>query len=229
MDVPASAVIGENSSEEDIRSFQALLEEEGVRVISANGGGNLEDPAQVAAIKKRMDLAHRLGARIFVLSCGQKSDEVYRRLHELGDYALSRGLVMALETHPPLITNAEVALETMRKVNHKNVRINFDTANIHYYNQGVDTLDELRKVLDYVVHMHLKDSRKGYKDWFFPAIGEGTIDIPGVFRLCNEAGFFGPFSLEIEGIQGEGDLPFDKRQERIAKSVEYLKKIGVYA
>lgn len=229
MDVPDEAVIGENSKESDIRSFEELLAEQGVRVISANGGGDLEDPAGVESVKRRMDLAHRLGARYFILSCGQKSEEVYKRLHELGDYALSRGLVMALETHPPLITNAEVALETMRKVNHRNVRINYDTANVHYYNENVDTLEELRTILDYVVHVHLKDSRKGFKEWYFPAIGEGTIDIPGLFKLCNDAGFFGPFSLELEGIEGEGDLPLEKRQERVARSVEYLKEIGVYA
>jgi len=229
MDVPDSAVISETSKESDIRSFEQLLADEGVRVISANGGGDLEDPAGVESVKKRMDLAHRLGARTFILSCGQKSETVYERLHELGDYALARGLVVALETHPPLITNAEVALETMRKVNHRNVRINYDTANVHYYNQGVDTLDELRKILDYVVHVHLKDSRQGYKEWYFPALGEGTIDIPGLFKLCNDVGFFGPFSMELEGIEGEGDLSLEQRQERVARSVDYLKSIGVYA
>jgi len=228
MDVPPDAVINERSSEEDIQSFQRLLEAEGVRVISANGGGNLEEREVVESIKKRMQLAHRLGARIFTISCGKSSETVFKHLQELGDFALSHGLVIALETHPPLITNADVALETMRKVNHRNVRINYDTANVHYYNEGVDTLDQLRRILDYVVHMHLKDSRKGYKEWFFPALGEGTIDIPGLFKLCNDAGFFGPFSMELEGIEGEGDLPLEKRQERVARSVEYLKKIGVY-
>lgn len=229
MDIPESAIIGENSGEDDIRSFEQLLAEEGVRVISANGGGDLEDRSGVESVKKRMDLAHRLGARTFILSCGQKSETVYKHLHELGDYALSRGLVVALETHPPLITNAEVALETMRAVNHRNVRINYDTANVHYYNEGVDTLAELKRILDYVVHVHLKDSRQGYKEWYFPALGEGTIDIRGLFKLCNDAGFFGPFSMELEGIEGEGDLTLDQRQERVARSVDYLREIGVYA
>lgn len=228
MDIPQSAVIGESSSEEDISSFVRLLDEEGVRTITANGGGDLEDRAGVDSVKKRMDLAHRLGARTFVLSCGQKSETVYKRLHELGDYALDLGLVVALETHPPLISNAEVALETMRAVGHRNVRINYDTANVYYYNKGIDSVKELEKILDYVVHVHLKDSRKGFEDWYFPALGDGTIDLVGIFKLCNDRGFYGPFSMELEGIQGEGELTLEQRQGRVERSVEHLKKMGVF-
>lgn len=227
--VPADKVIGEASSEEDIASFEQLLKETGVRIITANGGGDLEKREDVEVIKKRIDLAHRLGARTFVVSCPTRSHTVYDNLQEIGDYALRRGVVIALETHPPLVTNAETGLETMRAVNHRNVRINFDTANIHYYNENVDTLAEMEKLLEYIVHVHLKDSRKGYKEWYFPAIGEGTIDMPAIFKRMNEVGFYGPFSLELEGIQGEGELTLEQRQARIVKSMEYLRQIGAVA
>ena len=227
--VPASAVIGEDSSEEDIASFERLLKETGVRILTANGGGDLEKEDDVRRIERRIDLAHRLGARYFVVSCPKRSSLVYDRLQELGDYALARGLVIALETHPPLVTNAAVGLETMRAVNHRNVRINFDTANVHYYNEGVDTLEEIEKLLEYIVHVHLKDSRKGFKEWYFPAIGEGTIDVPGIFARFAAAGFYGPYSLELEGIQGEGELTLEQRQARIVASMAYLRKIGVVA
>lgn len=225
--VPSSAVIGEQSSEEEIASFEALLQETGMRILTGNGGADLEDAAAVDVVKRRMDLAHRLGARTFVLSCPSRSNTVYDRLQELGDYALARGLVIALETHPPLVTNAATGLETMKAVNHRNVRINFDTANVHYYNEGIDTLKEVETLLEYIVHVHLKDSRQGFKEWFFPALGEGTIDIPGLFKLLNGAGFYGPFSMELEGIQGEGELTLEQRQARVVASFNYLKEIGV--
>ncbi len=228
LNVPASAVIGEKSSEEEIASFEELVRANGIRILTGNGGADLEDAAVMDVVKRRMDIAHRLGARTFVLSCPSRSATVYNRLKELGDYALSLGLVIALETHPPLVTNAATGLETMRQVNHRNVRINFDTANIHFYNEGIDTLDEIERLLEYVVHVHLKDSRKGFKEWYFPALGEGTIDLPGLFERLNQAGFYGPFSMELEGVAGEGELTLEQRQARVVSSVEYLKKIGAF-
>ena len=224
--VSADAVIGEGSSEEHIAAFQDVLRQTGVRVLTAIGVADLEVDEEVERTKRRMSLAHRLGARTFVLSCGTRSAQVYKRLQELGDFALSTGLVVALETHPPLVTNAATALETMRQVNHRNVRINFDTANLHYYNEGLDTLAELDRMMEYVVHVHVKESRKGYKEWYFPALGEGNIDLPGLFGRLNDQGFYGPFSLELEGIEGEGDLSLEQRHARVVKSVEYLRKIG---
>ena len=56
--------------------------------------------------------------------------------------------------------------------------------------------------MDYVVHMHLKDSRGGYRDWYFTAMGDGgAVDFARIGEITNNAGFFGPYSLEIEGIQ----------------------------
>jgi inosose dehydratase len=149
----------------------------------------------------------------------------FARLREAGETGALYGVTIVMETHPDMITNADVALETMRGVNHPNVRVNFDTANIHYYNQGVDGIAELKKVLDYVGAIHLKETNGRFKTWFFPAFGEGIVNFNEVFRVLNERKFYGPFTMEIEGVEGE-NLTREQSEERVARSVEHLRKLG---
>jgi len=110
-------------------------------------------------------------------------------------------------------------------VNHRDVRINFDTANIYYYNEGVDVAEEMKKILEYIEGVHLKDSNGKPRTWHFPALGEGIVNFPIVRELLNNRGFFGPFTIEIEGIEGE-NLTLKQTLERMEKSVKHLKKCG---
>ena len=130
-----------------------------------------------------------------------------------------------METHPDLITNAAVAIETMQGVNHPNIRVNYDTANIHYYNHNVDSVEELRKVIDYIGSMHLKDTNGGFETWFFPTFGVGIVDFKAVFDLLATRGFHGPYTMEIEGCAGE-DFNEEETCQRVADSVAYLRNIG---
>ena len=152
-------------------------------------------------------------------------ETAYARLREAGEVAAGHGVTIVLETHPDLITNADVALQTMRGVDHPHVRVNFDTANIYFYNRGVDGVAELRKIVPYVAAVHLKDTDGGYRHWHFPALGEGIVDFAGVFDVLDAAGFAGPCTLEIEGIEGEQKTA-ELVRRRIAQSVDYLRSLG---
>lgn len=152
-------------------------------------------------------------------------DTVYGRLREAGEIARSAGVTIAIETHPDLAHNADVSLATMRGVNHPNVRINYDTANVYFYNRDVDGVEELRRIAEYVAAVHLKDTDGGYRHWHFPALGRGIIPFAEVFQILDAAGFIGPCALEIEGIEGEER---SERQicDRIAESAGYLRGLG---
>jgi len=91
--------------------------------------------------------------------------------------------------------------------------------------QGIDGIEELKKVLEYVEGVHLKDTDGGYKSWHFPALGQGIVDFPTVFRLLNERGMCGPFTIEIEGIGGEETTP-ELVSQRMSRSAQYLRDIG---
>ena len=157
---------------------------------------------------------------------GIDRDFVYGRLQDIGDAAAERGIVVAMETHPDLVTNADVALETMRSVDHPNVRINFDTANVHYYNEGVDSVEQFRRVSHAVAAVHLKDTNGAFQTWHFPALGEGIVDFPSIFEIFGSHGHNGPYTLEVEGIEGESLTRRDV-EERIERSLDYLRDHGL--
>lgn len=176
-----------------------------------------------------LDTAKELGVtRVFTSakSAELDLDYVYGRLQGIGDAAAERGLIVALETHPDLITNADRALETMAGVAHPNVRVNFDTANLYYYNEQTDVLAELRRLVRFVTSVHLKDTNGAYQTWHFPALGEGMIDFGGVFDVLREAGYDGPLTLEIEGVEGEV-FSLEGAQARVEASLAHLEALGV--
>ncbi len=173
--------------------------------------------------------AAALGAKIVFVSAkaGETPlDIVHARLRAAGDAAQSHGVKLAMETHPDLCDHGAKMVETMRAIDHPNVGINFDTANIYYYNEGVDGLAELRTAIDYIVAVHLKDTNGGYKTWYFPTLGEGIVDYPGAFAALNAKGFTGPFTMELEGIQDE-HLDEAQTLARVADSVAYLRGAGL--
>lgn len=158
------------------------------------------------------DVMKTLGAsHLFVsLKPGKlKEKDWVPRLRGVGDIAREYGVLVILETHPPLLSNGDVGITTMQMVNHPAIRINYDTANMYFYNKNIDAIADLKKVLRYVEGVHLKESNKKFKTWYFPGLGEGegSIDFKSVFELLNTrtdpGPMFGPFTLEIEGIKGE--------------------------
>ncbi|MSR64760.1 MAG: sugar phosphate isomerase/epimerase [Verrucomicrobiae bacterium] len=219
-----------------------------LRATSLQGSFDVTDVQCVAKLKPQIAATVEMGAKFLFLSVKRGELDkaaAYARLREAGEIGALYGVTIVMETHPDMITNADVAIETMRGVNHNNVRVNFDTANIHYYNEGVDGVAELKKVLgiisphpsspsrgeekgegvNYVGALHLKETNGKFKTWFFPAFGEGIVNFKEVFRLLNERKFYGPFTMEIEGVQGE-NLTREQTEERVAKSVEHLRKLG---
>jgi inosose dehydratase len=152
---------------------------------------------------------------------------VYERLRQAGEIAKRHGVVIALETHPDMGTNGDVQLETMRQIDHPNVRVNFDTGNITFYNKGTTAVAELRKIIDFVATVELKDHDGQYKTWTFPPLGQGKVDFPEVLRILREHHYTGPLTLEVEGIEG---VPWDERQTKkaIAESAAYIRSLGTF-
>jgi len=226
--VPAEVTLNENSSPEQVRETIERLNAAGVRASSCNGGGDATTEEGRRSLKKRLDIAAQLGARWFTGSFGHVDDKraLYDSVLEIADYAERLGVLICLETHPPLVTNADEGIATLQDLKHDNVRINWDTANIYYYNENIDGEEQLRKIAPYVGHVHLKDSRKGYRDWYFPALGDGLIDFALVREILADVGFHGPYSIEIEGIAGEQPQTLEQRQENLRRSVEHLRNCG---
>ena len=176
-----------------------------------------------------LDAAQSLGVKIVFTSAKTAELEreyVYGRLQNIGDEAQKRGIVVALETHPDLVTNGRVSRETMAGVAHPNIRVNFDTANVYYYNHDMTAVGELATIVDYVVSVHLKDTDGGFQSWHFPALGAGVVDFKVCKDLLEQSGFTGPYTMELEGIRGE-DFTEELAKNRVAASLDHLREIGL--
>jgi sugar phosphate isomerase/epimerase len=215
----------DGASPEEVRG---MVEPHGMRVSSITVKSKLTDDDYLEPYLVGAEQASAVGAEIIFTSLKREEmplDEAADRLRRIGDVAAEHNVRVGLETHPDLCENGGNALETMQAVGHPNVGVNFDTANIYYYNDGASTMDELRKIVDYVVSVHLKDTRGGFKSAEFPVFGEGVVDFPSVFELLNGRGFHGPFTMELEGRLTSRDNAEDQLSI-VAGCVEHLRKIG---
>ena len=216
-------------SSESVDALQAELDAYGLTATSLLGRCDVQSATVVADFQTTLDIAAQMGVKIIFVSVHAGDTDrnaVYDRLRAIGENAASAGIKVCLETHPDLVHNGDIALETMKAVNHPNLCVNFDTGNVYYYNHNVTAVSEVEKVLSHVGAVHLKDTNGGYRTWHFPALGEGVVDFKAVFQTLNAAGFYGPFTMELEGIEGE-NLDEAGVQGRVAGSLQHLKDIGV--
>lgn len=213
-----------------LKSFKERLAAFGVEPITV--GAYCDVLTQTDALKRRIDFAQTIGARIVVSDATRRQEvdaadwqKVVETLRQLGDHAASRGVKLALETHGGLTRNGALCARLLDEVNHPAVGVNYDTGNIYYYNEGFDPADDVKLIAHRVIQVHLKDTRGGKGDWLFCGLGEGRVDFPAIVKTLRTSGFDGPWSLEIEGERGE-DLTRAQSAERIARSVAYLRSIG---
>ena len=222
-----------DSTLDDLRGVERLLEEHGVRVTSCNiSSGNPLDTEVVAVIKRKLELARHFGVDVVVGEAGEADDPdqldlLYRNLRDIGDHAGKLGITYCFETHPGICRNHYGMLEAIAALDHPHLRLNFDTANIFYYNENIEGEIALAKVCHYVRHMHLKDSQGKYGQWYFPALGcGGAVDFARVLGIMRPCGFNGPYSIELEGIADEPELSLEEHRRRIVESVQHLRACG---
>ena len=232
--IPESAVITEKAIDSEAQSFVDHLAHHGVAISGCNvGGADIRTRDGLELTERRIRFAARwFGVAVCISGAGQPEDAAERRtvvehLRLLGDTASEVGITLALETHKGPTQNAAAMLALMDDVNHPNVRLNFDTGNIAYYNPGADPCAELEHVKHLVRNVHLKDNRGGFEDWYFPALGDGgSVDFRRVREILDGVGFNGSYTIEIEGIGGEPEPGLEGRHERVRRSVEHLRACG---
>lgn len=214
----------------EVDAVQKKLAANGLKTLVARGEVNLTTPNGYEGFAPQLEAAQKLGIKYIFLSPKHPNvskEDACDRLRSAGELAKKYGITLVLETHPDLGTNADEHLATMKRINHPNVRVNFDTGNITFYNKGLNAVDELKKVLPYVATVEIKDHNGQYQTWNFPAFGRGVVDIPGVLKVLKEHGYSGPITMEIEGITGV-ERSLDQIKQEIADSVKYLRTLGTF-
>lgn len=238
-DVPSPAgdpsLITTNSTLSELVAVDQLLERNQVRVSSCTClGGNPLDPQAVDAICRKLDLASHFGVRTVVTGAGSAEDGPERdallaNLQRIGDHAARLGMIACFDTQRGVCVNHREMLRLMRELEHPHLRINFDPGNLLFHNEGLYVETSLARICAYVKHLHLKDSMGRFHERYFPALGTGgAVDFVQVYQLMRGCGFRGPYSIEIEGIEGEPELTLAEHHQRVVQSVEYLRMIGYF-
>jgi sugar phosphate isomerase/epimerase len=214
----------------DYPAMAAKAKANGVTIASLSTQLHLDTDEQAEAFRPVIDGAAEIGVpKIFVsakASSEELFDEALERLGGLAKYAASKDVAICMETHPPFAENGDKARLVIERVGSPGLRFNFDTANIYYYNEGCDSVAEVRKVAELVGSVHLKDTDGGYKSPNFPPVGQGIVDFPAIFAVLEDVGFQGPYTLEIEGAH-VSKLDTEGRLQFLKDCVAYLRSVGV--
>ena len=237
-------------SEEQKAEYKTLLCEKGmvVSALCADMGGfgfeRAEDnPERIEKTKRIIDLAVEFGAKAVTTHIGvipeDKSDPTYKvmldALTDIGLYAKSVGVTMAIETGPEKATTLLAFLEDTKG----GVGVNLDPANFTMVTNQ-DAVEAVYILRDYIVHTHLKDgilldpnqkpaevyhafaiggvdalnACKGYKE---VPLGEGQVDFPRYIAALKEIGYDGFLTIEREC----GDDP----AADIARAASFIKPL----
>lgn len=185
-----------------VEGLAGKLEHYNLQAVSLNGNIGMMTEEGVEQSKKLISLAPRLGASIIVNTIGGEHLEedlppFLARIGEVADHARRNGVTIGLEVHGKHTANGRLALDTVRRVNIPNVKINYDTANSVYFG---DTwpYEDLEVAVSELVHIHLKDKIGGKGLWNFPPIGGGEVDFERVLNILDRGGYSGALGVEIE-------------------------------
>jgi sugar phosphate isomerase/epimerase len=207
------------------------LDEYGLSAVSLSAHSDLTTREGLAHGVKAVQWAAELGIPIVNTAigghAGKEEDEraFLENVGELADAAERAGVVVALEIHGEIMASGARTLPLLERIGRESIRVNYDTANVEFY-AGERAVDDLPRIVEHVVHCHLKDTAGGKGNWNFPALGSGVVDFARLLEIFRQAGYRGPFSVELE-FQGEPWPPLAEVNEAMRRSYEHLRGLGL--
>ncbi|MEA2622670.1 MAG: inosose dehydratase [Chloroflexota bacterium] len=205
--------------------FRGLLRDARLELVAVYTGANfvyrdvLDD--ELWRIEKAAALADMFGATNLVVGGGAKrasgtTDADYERLAEgldrVADIADTHGLRASY--HPHLTTIVEGPEEVDRILSMSRIGFCPDTG--HLAAGGGDPVDLIRRHVDRVTHVHLKDFTP--EPFGFHPLGRGNVDIPGVLDALGAGGYDGWATVELDEYAGPPS-------EAAAESLRYLRPL----
>ena len=189
--------------------LQRLLDDAGVSLVAVYSGANfiyrdiLED--ELWRIEKAATLAATFGAANLVVGGGARratgtTDEDYDRLAEGLDLVVDIAERVGLRAsyHPHLTTIVEGPEQIDRILSLSRIGFCPDTG--HLAAGGADPVELIRRHAKRVTHVHLKDFTT--EPFGFHPLGRGHVDIPGVVRVLQDAGYDGWATVELDEYDG---------------------------
>jgi inosose dehydratase len=202
-------------------ALRELLDKRRLKMAVLSSGNLSIDPTQ-----EQEEIANHVSHAKFVKAVGGEYLQViderpkgrpiaaddYRRLgrllSKLGQRTADEGVPLVYHHHmnslgekPP-----EVAA-VLDAADRHHVRVLFDVA--HYQQAGGDPVSAIRKYRDWIQVLHLKDVRpvEGGNGYQFVELGQGRVDLPGVFAALNDISFDGWAIVELDRVPDPNRTP----------------------
>ena len=220
----------EEMSHKDIDNINRLSNKYGVQVYALSVFFYLMHENAASRLKKVIDVAASLNASTIVTDTGDigpdeeaKKQIFYKEASEIADYARSKNINICFEIHGGWHSNGKQGAEIIKTINHPNIRLNYDTANVIFFDGG-NPEEDLAYAIPYMSFMHLKDKIGGAGVWNFPALGDGEINFIKIFKMLKD--YDGPISVEIE-LPGKTHT-LEEVNAAFRKSYDFLKQNGFF-
>ncbi len=220
-----------SASDAQLAEIKAKLAHWGLTPSALSGHSDLTTAEGVVVGKQAVDLCEKFGLRIMNTAIGghysegENKDAFMGYIHDLAGYAAKRDIDICLEVHGDIMASGALSVPLIKEIGCENVKINYDTANCVFYG-GVEAVDDIAQTVPYLGHVHLKDKIGGKKEWNFPAVGEGHVDFARLLQILGNAGYGGPFAVEIE-FAGLPWPPLAEVDRSMKVSYETLKRLGL--
>jgi sugar phosphate isomerase/epimerase len=183
---------------------------------------------RVQRTKEVADFASKLGVRSVACHVGFIPEdhqnpiygEMVKVVRDVCNHCHQHRQYFTMETgqEPP-----KVLLQFIADVDRKNLRVNFDPANMIMYGTG-DPIEALEVLREYVVSVHCKDGDWPLRDkpellGVERPLGEGSVGIDNFVAKLKEIGYTGLLTVEREGVEGE------QRRRDIQRGVDLIKSL----
>jgi L-ribulose-5-phosphate 3-epimerase len=217
--------------ESDPGEIRRRLGDHGLEAVSLSGHSDLTTRDGLDHGVKAVHWAAAYGIPIVNTAVGghQSADEneaaFLENVGTLADAAEGADVVVALEIHGDIMASSDVTIPLIEKIGRDSIKVNYDTANVEFYS-GDRAVDDLPKITSQLAHVHLKDTAGGKGNWDFPAVGDGTVDFRRVLEILRDAGYSGPYSVEIE-FKGEPWPSLEDVNAAMRRSHDHLTSLGL--
>ena len=157
----------------------------------------------------------------------------------LGDKAAEKDVTLVIENHfNTMCVSARESVDMIREINHPNVRILYDQANLSFTGKE-DYKEAITIQQDYVAYMHVKDlvfkegvaftsdevshPDESKRNVYTRIVGEGVVPWPEIIRSVRARGYDGWLSMEYERRWHPDDIP--DASIGMKKGADYLKTL----